>query len=122
MTTVFASPSIATALPSRVERRAQPPRPPGVKLGEWVSCERSAPAKGSWRHYAGRSGRIVELNKRDGEIGVRFTSSHDEPTVWFLATELVAAAKPRSAPSIRVRSGSHAVDEPEPLAQSSEAA
>ena len=44
--------------------------------------------------FAGRTGRVVELNNRDNEVGVRFSaaSRHDEPTMWFAMSKLEAGS------------------------------
>lgn len=75
---------------------------PVVTVGDWVRCERTAPAKGSWRRYVGKVGRVVTFNRMAKEWGVRFTASHNDPVVWFLKSELVTAKRPRNAPDVRV--------------------
>ena len=44
--------------------------------------------------FAGRTGRVVELNNRDNEVGVRFSaaSGHDESTMWSAMSELEAGS------------------------------
>jgi hypothetical protein len=59
--------------------------------------------------FAGRTGRVVQLNNRDHEVGLRFSavSRHDEPTIWFGTSELEAGFSPQdhaSAP-IALRAG-----------------
>jgi len=45
---------------------------------------------------ASRTGRVVELNKRDNEVGVRFAavSCRDDLTTWFGTSELEAGSSP----------------------------
>ncbi len=74
-----------------------------MKDGAWVRCERAAPARGTWTRYAGRIGRVVQINRADGEYGVQFTAETRTVT-WLVADELVAVAKPANAPTIRLRS------------------
>lgn len=38
--------------------------------------------------YADRLGTVVNVNRRDGEVGVHFTRHTNEPTHWFLPTEV----------------------------------
>ncbi len=71
-----------------------------LSVGDWVRCERSAAAVGSWFRYAGRTGRIVTINRADREYGVRFTAGQNESPSWFHADELVKVTRPTSAPSI----------------------
>jgi len=80
-------------------------------VGSWVCCERAAPARGTWSRYAGRVGRVVQVNAADGEYGVRFTASGTEPTCWFRVDELMAVAKPNDAPDIRTSAGRSTVQE-----------
>ena len=46
---------------------------------------------------ASRTGRVVEVNKRDNEVGVRFSadSRRDEPTMWFGTSDLEAGCSPQ---------------------------
>ena len=71
-------------------------------VGSWVRCERSTPARGTWSRYATRVGRVVVVNRVDGEYGVRFTAETRTVT-WFVADELVVVAKAVKAPTIRLR-------------------
>ena len=47
---------------------------------------------------ASRTGRVVELNKRDNEVGVRFAavSRRDDQTMWFGTSELEAGSSPQN--------------------------
>ena len=75
-----------------------------MKVGAWVRCERSTPPRGTWSRYSGRVGRVVQINRADGEYGVKFTASGDEVTTWFVADELVAITRPATVPSILLHS------------------
>ncbi len=46
----------------------------------------------------------MQVNAADGEYGVKFTASGNEPTCWFRVDELVAAVKPNDAPNIVLHS------------------
>lgn len=81
---------------------------PALAVGDWVRCEREAPAKGTWHRYDGRTGRIVRWNEIGGEFGVAFTAYGSEPPTWFLPSELVRIDKPENAPAIRT-SAEHGV-------------
>jgi hypothetical protein len=82
--------------------RKAPPIMSKLAVGNWVRCERDAPSKGTWPRYVGRVGRAVIFNSGAGEWGVRFTAGTDEPTTWFLPSELVVVERPAGSPSIRV--------------------
>lgn len=77
--------------------RILPPTGPETIVGVFevgdkvTTAEAAKPAR-----FAGRTGRVVQLNSRDEEIGVRFSavSRHDEPTIWFRHSDL----KPGSSP------------------------
>jgi hypothetical protein len=47
---------------------------------------------------ASLSGRVVELNNRDPEVGVKFAavSRRDDPTMWFGTSELEAGSSPQN--------------------------
>jgi hypothetical protein len=83
---------------------------PAFKRGIWVRCERIAPSRGTWRHYEGKVGRIVVINRDEMpltgrvlyEYGVKFTGAHDEVHTWFLKDELVSVPKPKRAVDIRL--------------------
>jgi len=47
---------------------------------------------------------VVQINAADGEYGVKFTASGNEPTCWFRVGELVIVAKPANAPTIVLHS------------------
>jgi hypothetical protein len=59
--------------------------------------ETKYPSRGSWPRYRGRVGTIVQLNRRDGEIGVAFSKPRRradgsllaDAISWFLPHELV---------------------------------
>ena len=60
------------------------------KVGDKVgTAETVKPAR-----LATRTGRVVEVNKRDDEVGVKFAavSRHDEATTWFRPSELEAGS------------------------------
>jgi hypothetical protein len=61
-----------------------------LEVGARVRCypAHGDTGRGTWPRYAGRVGTVAVLNDRDGEVGVRFTSRHDEPTAWFTPDEL----------------------------------
>jgi hypothetical protein len=59
----------------------------------WVRCERSTPARGTWRRYAGKVGRIVALNRTCNEIGVAFGIG-DNVAAWFRPDELTVVDRP----------------------------
>jgi len=63
---------------------------PTFNVGDEVVVERDEteyPSRGSWPRYRGRIGTVV-VSENWGEIGVRFTKSHDESATWFKPYEL----------------------------------
>lgn len=69
-------------------------------VGTRVRCERTAPARGSWKRYAGRTGVVVSVNVSRSvnpawpdvvEYGVSFDNTHNI-SAWFLPHELVITA------------------------------
>ncbi len=88
-----------------------------ISVGDWVRCERTAPAKGSWRKYAGKVGRVISHNRSAKEWGVRFTASHNDPVTWFLKSELVVAKRPRNAPEIGITDATAPVERRNPVDQ-----
>lgn len=65
-----------------------------LAVGDLVRADRETPARGTWRRYAGRIGRIVVLNHQ-GEIGVGWEinrlamGNSSLIDTWFLPSELV---------------------------------
>jgi hypothetical protein len=60
------------------------------KVGDrWGQGETVKPAR-----FGARSGRVVEANTSDDEVGVKFgaASRHDEPTTWFRPAGLEAGS------------------------------
>lgn len=79
-----------------------------MRVGDWVRCEREAPAKGSSSRYTQRVGRLGSINRVSPrghtpryEYGVLFTTDQTGFT-WFLRSELVIVEKPSSARVIRI--------------------
>lgn len=68
-----------------------------IVRGQKVRCEREKPARGTWARYAGREGRIVGLNKVDGEILVSLSLGQ----VWCLPNELKRISRMAPEPSVR---------------------
>ncbi|MDQ3222200.1 MAG: hypothetical protein M3Q75_01805, partial [Gemmatimonadota bacterium] len=76
-----------------------------------------APAKGSWRRYVGKVGRVVTFNRQAKEYGLRFTADGSENATWFLASELTPIARPRRAPDIPLKTMLEASRMPQELSE-----
>ena len=76
---------------------------PPFKAGDLVRCERQAPPRGSWARFAGRTGTVVTVNRRDDEIGVDLGGGPGR-LVWCKPDELaVVAEAPKQARIRRLR-------------------